>query len=101
MIETEKSGGPMHPQQFLVRGIGGDQQIIVVGASLLDMYAAAALQGIIASDPPSSLGDDEVSYAERVRADMAHVARMAFDHAAAMLEERKRRLPHPVPPGAQ
>jgi hypothetical protein len=91
MIETEKSGGPMHPQQFLVRGIGGDQQIIVVGASLLDMYAAAVLPAVltVTAGTVTTAGAYEL------------VARRAFDIAVAMVDERRRRLPQPVPAGAQ
>lgn len=73
------NGGPAFPHV-----IRNNEDFVVEGMSLLDYYAGAALKGILAYSgqcPTFSTAEGSLKY----------YASVAFDHAEAMIAERKKR----------
>lgn len=49
MAEETMIHRPQHPTTYKTRGIEGVREVVIPGTTRLDMYAAAALQGMVAN----------------------------------------------------
>ena len=77
--EFERDGGPAFPVSAHM------------GASLRDLFAMGALQGLLASPKNITIGDQPVNTAELV-------GEAAYVYADAMLAARKTKFASPLPP---